>query len=118
MKSKIHLWKRDRKGRWLCASRVSIVQMLFESPWLMEHLLPPVVTAALAQGTSSFPADRDPLPPWTSREKGFSKQNDWQSNLIHVYWVLYFYISLFSEFNIPQCRQKGTSTSGFSGGLD
>lgn len=77
-----------------------------ETPWLMEHLLPPPMTAASAQGTSSFPADRNPLPPWTSKEKGILKQNVWQSNSFQVYWGLYFYISLFDKFNIPQSGHK------------
>lgn len=59
-------------------------------------------TVAAAQETSSFAADRNPPPSRTSREKGFLKKNVWQSNSFHVYWGLYFYISLFSKFNIPQ----------------
>lgn len=77
---------RGRKGRWLRASHVHIIQ----NPWLTEHLLPPPVTAAPVQGNSSFPADRDPLPPQASREKGFLNQNVWQSNSCQVYWGLYF----------------------------
>lgn len=71
-------------------------------------------TAALAQRTSSFPADRNPLPSQTSREKSFLKQNVQQSNSFQAYCGLYFYISLFSKFNICQREQKGILTSGFT----
>lgn len=71
------------------------------------------VTTALAQGTPSFPADRNPLPSRTNREKGFLKQNVQQSNSFQAYCGLCFYISFFSKFNIPQREQKGILTSGF-----
>lgn len=120
MGSKIHLLKsesgdeaRGRKGRWLHASRIHITQTLFETLWLMEHLLPPPGTAAPAQGISSFPADRKPLPPRTSREKDFLKQNVWQSNSFWAYWGLYFYISLFSSSIFPSVSKRAFQPQDF-----